>query len=87
MSTTHPDGEHHREDKEAWHNEIEIFCQQFNFHGLNVLETEVQGDEGWVTFHAKITREDKDVSFTERSLFLLEDDRWLYHSAVQTTTD
>ena len=87
MNTTHPDGEHHRDDEEAWHKEIEVFCREFDFHGLSVLETEVKANQGWVTFHAKIAREDKDVSFTERSLFLRESDRWLYHSAVRTTTD
>ena len=87
MKTTHPDGEHHREDKEAWRKEIEVFCQEFTFHGLEVRETEVQENQGWVTFHATITRGDNDVSFTERSLFLREDGHWLYHSATQTVSD
>ena len=29
MKTTHPDGEHYRKDKQAWHNEIDVFCTQF----------------------------------------------------------
>ncbi len=87
MKTTHPDGEHYRKDKQAWHNEIDVFCTQFSFHGLEVRETEIKDNHGWVTFHARISQGDRDVSFTERSFFRLENGRWLYHSGTKPQTD
>ena len=84
MKTTHPNGEHFQEDKKAWFNEVEVFCTEFCFTGLSVEDSDVQGEEGWVTFRANITRGGEDVSFTERSRFVMESGSWLYHSAVET---
>ena len=85
MNTTHPAGDHYQQDQQAWQKEIDVFCTQFSFHGLEVRETKVQGNQGWVTFHARISQGERDVSFTEKSFFLLENGRWLYHSGTQPT--
>ena len=87
IKTTHPDGDHYREDREAWWKEIDVFCTEFTFHGLEVQESKVVDHQGWVTFHANITKGEEDVSFTERSFFLLEGDRWLYHSAAESSVN
>ncbi len=87
MTTTHPDGDHYREDRVAWHHEIDVFCTEFSFHGLTVHGSESNGEQGWVTFHANITRNEEDVSFTEQSLFRLHNGAWRYHSAIKTDNE
>ena len=84
MKTTHPDGDHYREDKDAWLDDINVFCRECSFNGLKVENAETQDTKGWVTFHANISRGNEDLSFTERSFFVLENGQWLYHSAAST---
>ncbi len=61
-------------DKES----IEEFSTHTNFEGLTILET----TEDTVTFFAKLSQDGKDVSFTEKSLFIKENGRWFYQSRV-----
>ena len=82
IRTTHPDGPHARPDRVAWAAELAAYCKATTFAGLRVLEHDVDEEAGraHVTFHADLHQEGTPVGFTERSLFLLEDGHWLYHS-------
>lgn len=48
------------------------------FLGLRILEATVEGDRGFVRFHARIFERGADRSFGERSRFRLEAGRWRY---------
>jgi SEC-C motif domain protein len=76
MQTTHPDSPHFRSNEESWRVELEAFSQNTHFAGLQILATD--GDT--VTFRAILFNDGKDVSFTERSLFVQHEGRWLYLS-------
>jgi SEC-C motif-containing protein len=80
VDTTDPEGPQHRADLDAWRAEIEAFCRATRFRGLDVLESSADGDEGFVSFHAHLSRGELDTSFGERSRFVRRDGRWLYHS-------
>ena len=58
--------------------EIARFSNETSFDGLDILET--KGDE--VTFKAHLSRNGKDVSFTEKSHFEKIDGKWKYHSGL-----
>jgi SEC-C motif-containing protein len=78
MATTHPDSPHYAADRETWRREIETFCKETTFAGLDILTVEPDT----VTFHATLFQNTHDVSFTERSLFQQFNGRWMYLSAV-----
>ena len=48
------------------------------FLGLSILASQVDGDRGEVTFHARIFERGADRSFTERSRFVREPGGWRY---------
>ena len=50
------------------------------FLGLTILEASEDGDEGRVTFHARVFERGADRSFTERSRFVREGGAWRYES-------
>jgi SEC-C motif-containing protein len=77
MNTTHPDSQHYSSDREAWWREIEAFCKETTFAGLDILAVEPDT----VTFRATLFQNARDVSFTERSLFQQYNGRWMYLSA------
>ena len=80
IATTHPLGPHHRQNTDQWRRELIVYSQNVRFQGLDVRSHERDGHRAWVTFHAQLASESQDLSFTERSLFLLEGGAWLYHS-------
>lgn len=59
-------------------DDIAKFADETTFGGLDILEA----DGNNVTFRARLSRDGKDVSFTEKSHFEKEDGRWKYHSGV-----
>lgn len=61
-------------DLAAWKEEIQAFCQQTDFVGLEIEEA--VGNE--VTFYARLKRGAIDVSFREKSTFVEEDGRLTY---------
>jgi SEC-C motif-containing protein len=77
IATTHPDSPHYSSDREAWRREIETFCKETTFAGLDILAVEPDT----VTFRATLFQNARDVSFTERSLFKQYNGRWMYQSA------
>lgn len=79
--TTDPDGPVHEADAAAWAEGIMRFHRAFRFLGVRILEApEPIGDEGTVTFHARLVAGGEDGSFRERSRFTRADGRWRYHS-------
>lgn len=82
IRTTHPGGPQWHEDRTLWASELSAYCKATTFAGLTVLEHSIDPNDdarAHVTFRVDL-RADGPVGFTERSLFLRDDARWLYHS-------
>jgi SEC-C motif-containing protein len=80
IDTTHRDNEHYKSDHDAWKNEVHQFSTATRFDGLKIIEF-IDGEmTASVTFAASIRIGETDASFTERSAFVKENDRWLYRS-------
>ena len=76
IDTTHSDNPDYTEDTAAWIAGIEVFSEQTEFHRLEILEFEYGDEEAFVTFRATFG----DGAMVERSRFVREKERWLYHS-------
>ncbi|MCP4803804.1 MAG: zinc chelation protein SecC [Proteobacteria bacterium] len=81
IETTDPEGPRWVADRAAWVASMEQFTAMTRFAGLRIVEAE--GDT--VTFHAVLEQMGQDASFTERSVFVQRDGRWLYHSGDPTS--
>lgn len=79
MNTTHPEGTQYNPDKAAWKRDIESFCQNTRFERLQIMGA--AGD--MVTFRASLFANQRDVSFTEVSIFRQHNGRWKYYSGTQ----
>jgi SEC-C motif domain protein len=77
MRTTHSESPHWRQDIAAWRASLDAFSRQTRFEGLIILAT----DANTVTFHATLSQDRRDASFTERSVFRQEDGQWRYVAA------
>lgn len=88
IRTTHPDGPIAQDDRVAWKRELTEYCRATRFEGLTVLEHTIDEAAGraTVTFTARLSQAGRDVSFTERSLFVREGARWAYHSGENVET-
>ena len=84
IATTDPTGPMWVENRVAWRADILQFGERFDFTGVEIHDTQTEGDLGTVTFHALLSQNDRDASFSETSRFQRVNDRWLYHSAVKT---
>lgn len=81
VATTTPGGPQWLDDADAWRAQIRAFCDGTRFEGLRVIDApEPVGDEGFVTFEARLTQGGRDATFVERSRFVRHDGRWTYHS-------
>lgn len=58
--------------------EILAFSQMTSFDSLKIIEFIDGEKEAYVTFHAGLTQQGEDVSFTERSRFVKENNKWIY---------
>lgn len=83
LRTTHPDGPHWESDPERWRAEVQAFCSSVRFDRLEVLDSGEQGDRGMVDFRAHLSSEVGRTVLAERSLFMREGGRWLYHSGIR----
>lgn len=85
MQTTHPDSPHYLSDTDLWQQQLRTFSQQTQFIGLTVEAHHLEDDaeSGTVRFRAILMQGDRDVSFTETSLFKKQDGRWLYLMAQE----
>jgi SEC-C motif domain protein len=80
VATTDPRGPQWGGDGPAWRAEIAAFCARTRFRALQVLASGVEGDAGWVRFHAGLDVAGRDASFGETSRFTRDTGRWLYHA-------
>jgi SEC-C motif-containing protein len=83
MATTHPDSPHFRSTRDSWRRELESFSLTTRFAGLTILSVEPD----IVTFRAtlfELAAPNRDISFTERSLFRQVAGRWLYVDAIES---
>ena len=80
MSTTHPSGPHFENDVLRWHQQLQQFASHTQFEGLELIDEEQGSVQALVAFRATLSQDGRDTSFSERSLFVLHDGRWLYHS-------
>lgn len=78
IKTTHPDGTHYQPDHAKWRREIEQFCKNTRFERLQILAAH----EDIVTFRATLYANNRDVSFTETSLFRRHNGQWKYYSGT-----
>lgn len=76
IRTTHPQNQDYKEDRGVWSQEIEAFCNSTEFMGLEVLDYIEGENESFVEFKAKLS----DGVLHEKSRFVKENGRWLYHS-------
>lgn len=58
--------------------EILLFSQQVSFDRLEILESQLDTDESFVTFTAFLSQKERDLTFTERSSFRKENGKWKY---------
>lgn len=77
MRTTHAESPHRQPNIAAWRASLDAFSRHTRFEGLIILAT----DTNTVTFHAALSQDGRDASFTERSVFRQEDGQWRYVTA------
>jgi len=83
MRTTH---RAYRKQERVWRGQINLFCQETHFLGLEILETTEGAKESFITFKALLKKGDEDISFTEKSRFLKERGNWYYcHSSPSSS--
>ena len=78
IDTTHKASPHRVSDLSRWHAELKLFSNETKFEGLKILEFIDGARSASVTFRATLKHGAKDVSFTEKSAFAKEGDRWFY---------
>jgi SEC-C motif domain protein len=78
IRTTHRKNPYYLRDTELWKKEIQMFCRQTKFTGLDILSFEDEKDIAYVTFTAHLEQNNQDVSFSEKSLFEKVDNHWRY---------
>lgn len=80
IDTTHQEHPEFSKDRSAWKKSIESFSQSTSFDHLTINEF-VDGQEtATVSFTAHLRQAGNDATFGEKSLFVKENDRWLYKS-------
>jgi len=78
IETTHKKNKDFTADIKIWEDDILQFCKKCNFEQLTIGEF-IDGDfESFVTFTAQIKCENNDNSFSEKSRFIKESNRWYY---------
>ncbi len=83
LRTTDPSGPHFEADTARWRAEVQAFCDAASFDGLEVMESQVQGERGMVDFRAQLSSAQGATVMAERSLFRRVGGRWLYHSGLR----
>ena len=81
IKTTYKDHESFKNPK--WESEILSFTNSTRFLGLKILEVKNGEKESFVKFKATLlSKNNNDISFTENSRFLKENQTWFYESGV-----
>lgn len=82
MQTTHPDSEHHMQDKKRWQARLGAFMLN-EFVDLDIVAAE----DDWVEFKSYIRQAGETHEIGERSVFKQVDGRWLYFSSDDSAED
>ncbi len=80
ISTTHPANPHWCNDHQKWAERISAYSLGSEFHNLEILDFQEQGDVATVTFVAHLSQNDQDATFTEMSTFEKVNGKWLYRN-------
>ena len=87
INTTHPGSPLRQEDPAAWRRELKQFCAATSFVDLRIdPEEPLSSDQTVVPFHASLFQGARDVSFSERSLFVRRQGRWWYVAPTAETS-
>jgi SEC-C motif domain protein len=78
MQTTHPKSPHFVEDTDKWLRDVRLFSNQVTFEKLEIRSTQLDEIDSYVTFTAHLSKDGVDLTFSEKSRFLKEGNRWLY---------
>ncbi len=78
IETTHSESPYFLVNKKQWLSDILAFCKQISFDALEILETKNGDPEAFVTFVAYLSKDGKDLTFTEKSRFLKQGHAWKY---------
>ena len=79
IQTTHPDSPFQPKNEVVWRKELQQFCRETQFMGLQIVATaEIDRQTATVTFRGILLQGGRDASFTEQSLFERVRGRWLY---------
>ncbi|WP_024955154.1 YchJ family protein [Sulfurospirillum arcachonense] len=57
---------------------VKNFSKQTKFENLQIIHFEENENEAYVTFKATLFSNSQDISFTEKSKFLKENNKWYY---------
>ena len=83
LQTEQPNPPRNAKEQANHRRSLKQFCQSTQFLGLEILEeARLDDKQATVTFHATLLQNGQDASFTERSLFVLRNGRWVYVSAL-----
>lgn len=82
INTTHPENPERLKSAILWRKRVESFCEKTQFASLEIVDVENSTEEAFVTFIAEMYQDSKDVTFTEKSRFIKQDGKWLYHSGL-----
>lgn len=81
IETTHPDHPDAALPVSQRRKQIKLFSRNTQFQNLEILET----TDTTVTFKVTLVQNEKDASFTEKSLFAEQNGRWLYLGPISLT--
>lgn len=82
IKTTHKENSDYTQDITKWKKSILDFSNNSKFHDLEIIEF-IDGETiAYVTFTAIISSAKENLTFTEKSTFLKENNLWYYKSGV-----
>ncbi len=81
ISTTHPTNATFSLNFDTWKKQILEFSHKTRFDKLTILEFIDGQERAYVTFKAHLTQNNQDASFTEKSVFIKENNKWFYQAA------
>jgi len=80
INTTHINNKEYTTDKITWEESIKQFMNDTDFKSLEIIDFTDGFIEAYVTFKASIDINKNDSSFTEKSKFVKQNDKWFYLS-------
>lgn len=78
MKTLHPDHPEKSLPEDVLRSSLRGACRDHRYTGLKITDVTTEGDRGSAQFVAKVFQRGKDISFSERSIFVRIDGAWRY---------